>query len=44
MITNFLFNERRHAAQIVERFEAQFHEDVHSLRNVQFWIGETNIG
>jgi hypothetical protein len=30
--------------QIVERLEAQFHEDAYSLRCVQFWIGEIKRG
>jgi predicted HTH transcriptional regulator len=32
------------ANQIVENLEAQFHEDTHSLRSVQFWIGEIKRG
>jgi hypothetical protein len=30
--------------QIVEKLEAQFHEDAYSLRAVQFWIGEVRRG
>jgi hypothetical protein len=36
----FLFNKRCDADQIVERLEAQLHEDAYSLRGVQFWIGQ----
>jgi hypothetical protein len=36
VIIKFLFDERCDANQIVERLEAQFHEDAYSLRSVQF--------
>jgi hypothetical protein len=44
VIIKFLFNERCDANQIMERLEAQFHEDAHSLRSVQFWIAEIKRG
>jgi transposase len=40
VIIKFLFNDGLDPRQIVEKLEAQFHEDVYSLRAVQFWIGE----
>jgi hypothetical protein len=44
VIIKFLVNERCDANQIVERLEAQFHEDVYSLWSVQLWIGEIKRG
>jgi hypothetical protein len=44
LILKFLFNEGCDANQIVERLEAQFHEDAYSSRSVQFWIGEIKRG
>jgi hypothetical protein len=44
VIRKFLFNERCEANHIVEKLEAQFHEDVYSFRSVQFWIGKIRKG
>jgi hypothetical protein len=44
VIIKALFNERCDANSIVERLEAQFHENIYSLRSVQLWIGEIKRG
>jgi hypothetical protein len=44
VVVKFLFNERSDVNQVVERLDAQFHEDGYSLRSVQFWIGEIKRG
>jgi hypothetical protein len=40
VIIKFLFNDGLDPRQLVEKLEAQFHEDGYSLRAVQCWIGE----
>jgi transposase len=40
VMIKFLFNDGLNPPQIVEKLEAQFHEDAYSLRAVQFWIDE----
>jgi transposase len=44
IIIEFLFNDGLDPRQIVEKLEAQFYEDVYSLRAVLFWIGEVRRG
>jgi hypothetical protein len=44
VIIKFLFNGRCDANQIVDRLEAQFHEEVHSLRGFHFRTGEIKRG
>jgi hypothetical protein len=44
VIIKFLFNHGLDLLQIMEKQEAQFHEDAYSLRAVQFWIGEVRRG
>jgi hypothetical protein len=44
VIIKFLFNDGFDPRQIMEKLDAQFHEDACSLRAVQFWIGEVRRG
>jgi hypothetical protein len=44
IIVRFLHNERSDAHDIIQRFQAQFAQDIYELRTVQFWIGEVYRG
>jgi hypothetical protein len=44
VIIKLLFNDGLDPRQIVEKLEAQFHEDAYSFPAVQSWIGEVRRG
>jgi hypothetical protein len=44
MIIKVLVNDGLDAQPIREKLAAQFHDDISSLRTVQFWVGEVRRG